>query len=253
MTDSLNLPKEFYRIMKYSREELPSFLQAHGTYDNMKKYIQAIEEQKHDKNSNIFSDMCLGKIGNENNKQCAIYELPTHELVDVINTIATLLNVEMVEEICAGQGLLAKMLKLLTPLNVSASDGKQWIQTFSNTTYVDVVPKLIESYVYDNDICKNKLLIASWIPEKGVDNIMELLRKKLNQFIIVGERYNKNVSTIIDKAKQLNYRVISIPVKQICYRDYYNNNMFFPNNSCRSSVTLFLHNNEHIHLNNIRE
>lgn len=251
MTDSLNLPKEFYRIMKYNREELPSFLEAHGTYDNMKNYIQTIEEQKH--NRNIFSDMCLGKVGNENNKQWALYELPTHELVDVINTIATLLNIDTVEEICAGQGLLAKMLKLRTPLNVSASDGKQWIQTFSNTTYVDVASKLIESYVYENDTYENKLLIASWIPEKGINSVMELLRNKLNQFIIIGERYNKNVSTIIDKAKQLNYRVINIPVKQICYRDYYNDNMFFPNDSCRSSVTLFLQNNEHIHLDNIME
>lgn len=55
---STSLSQEFYRIMKYERELLPNFLKEHGSYDNLKIYIQEIEENKNDKNENIFSDMC---------------------------------------------------------------------------------------------------------------------------------------------------------------------------------------------------
>jgi hypothetical protein len=243
---------ELYKIMKCNRGDVAKFLEENGSYDTLKQCIKTIEEMKKDKNRNIFSDMCLGKMGLETNKQRAIYELPTHELVNVINTITNLLNVDTVEEMCAGQGLLSKMLQQLTELNVKATDGKQWIQTYNNDTYVDVETKLVSQHRYDNDNT-NKLLVVSWIPEKSIYDFVSVIEvKKPNQFILIGERNDKTICDIINRVKLLRYKVINIPVKQICYRDYYANNVFFPDDSCRSSLTLVVRDNIDINLKKIK-
>lgn len=70
---------------------------------------------------------------------------------------------------------------------------------------------------------------------------------------IIGDIWDQNTQELFGKTRQLGYRIINLPVKQVCYRDYYKHNKFFPEDCCRSSLTLLLHQNVPFDAQNVIE
>ena len=101
-----------------------------------------------------------------------------------------------------------------------------------------MLKKYIEEYnESDND--PKKMFIISWFSNnlKGMFNFIDNV--KPNNMIIIGEKNCKFLKKINDKYLE-NYHIINLPVKQICYRDYFLKNNVYKNNSSRSSITLFV-------------
>ncbi|CAH6421841.1 Hypothetical protein KVN_LOCUS529 [uncultured virus] len=242
--DEIPIWKILYDILKKQREKLPDFLLEHGGFDELKQILLKIEENKKEKFS-IIRDLFLGKVGNENNKQKAIYELPTNELINVINTICMLLSIDKIEEICCGQGILAKMLQLKTSLEIKATDGFRWIETFGQPYYINVENKLILDYVNSKENLNEKLIIFSWFPDNAIDDFFKFIEKnKPKQFCIIGEYFTNIQKSIFEFLENDEYHLINLQTKQICYKDYYYLNKNYPENNCRSSMTLCFKNNE---------
>jgi len=236
--------KQLEYILKSERHKLPDFLVSYGSYNNLREMLQQIEAGSNSTTTDIVRSLLLGLVGNESNKQHALYELPTTELISVISTVCILLNITSVEELCAGQGLLSKMLELNnTSTVIKATDGFQWIQTFGKQ-YLDVEKKLLLDYALDAGVASwsSKLLVVSWLPEHATDDFLKFITtKKPNNVLLIGEDYTPHYVSILQKFNNMNYyKRVKLPVKQICYRDYYTVNKVFPPNSCRSTTNLFI-------------
>jgi hypothetical protein len=230
------LSNEFYDILIHDRYKILDFIKKYGDYDLLKLILIKIEEKYCEKykDYNIIRTLFLGRIGYEYNKQTAFYELPTNNLLKFIDKLCNLLNIQEVEEIMGGTGLLSQCLLESTTLNIHCTDGKRWCET-SNNIFFDVEKKYIEEY--KEDLC-NKLFIISW-PHIRNTNLINFFNKvKPKQCIIIIERFNKYINSLNNKLIN-DYKILNIPVKQLCYKDYFKLNSIFPNNKCRSSVYLY--------------
>ena len=240
MSNISNCSEQLLNILKSSRMELPDFLLKHGTYNNLRNYLCNIEKDY----GNTIMDLLLGNIGDELNKQKAIYELPTYELTDTIISICNYMSIKKIEELACGQGLLSAMLSKYCNFNIKATDGNRWMETFSKSKYIKTEQKLILNYVLDNNNYNDTMLIIGHSPFNSTDDLIKLIKEKTpKQFIILGEFYVDNNKKIIDIATIKNYKTINIPVKQLCYKDYFYNNTYFPTECCRSSLQLFVMDN----------
>ena len=232
--------QELLKIFEEERYQLSNYLKKDYRYDHLKNLLLKIEK---DKGPLFIKKMFLGQIGIESNKQQAIYELPTKELIDAIKFICDYLEIKDIEEIAAGMGLLSCMLKfgLGESYNVSASDGKRWIETSSSNKYYPVEGKLFLNYCLDSTFSfQNKLLIISWIPCGDLTDIFKIIKdKNPENIIIIGNMFDQELYSVINsKLNSYNYKKIGIPVKQLCFKD---NSL---NNYSKSSFMFVTNNNE---------
>lgn len=235
-----------HNILKTKRNELLPFLLENGKYDVLKSALDKIKELNPE-NPHIISQLLLGKIGPELNKLKALYELPTDELTTIIQFICETLNVKHVEELCAGQGLLAALLKnkLSDEYVINATDGHRWIETSFGNPFYPINKKLFLEYCLDDEFTfDDKLLLISWLPINDMFDFATLLNiKKPKNIMIIGDRNNTKIYKIaIDKLKQLNYTMIDIPIKQIGCDDH---------ETFRLSSTIFATLDENVSIPNI--
>lgn len=234
--------QELYNILKFERNALPEFLKLNCKYDYLKSLLIKLENDninKEEKELNLIKALFLGQLGNESNKQRAIYELPTEELMVVIKYICDFLNIKHIEEVAAGQGLLSYMLKyyLGDDYNVVATDGFRWMETVHNTMYYPVSNKLLLTYCLDNISFDDKLLIISWVPENDASDFWKLLETKSpKNIVIIGCPYDNHIFDLRIQLDNRGYTSVGIPTKQLCYRDYFKYNKYYPKDSSRSSI-----------------
>jgi len=229
---------ELYDILKNKRETLGTFLLQNCNYEYLKSQLIQIENTKIQKERHILMTLLLGERGLESNKQKAIYELPTNELITIICVIVEHIKVKDIEEFAAGLGLLSYMLKgyLDDEYNITATDGNNWMETKSNTCYYQVEEKLILKYCLDNTNFDNKLIIVSWPPES--DDLKRVITHKRPKYIIIiGDKYCNYNKKIVDHLINNNYQVTNIPAKQISCHDYFLLNKGVIDNTSRSSIT----------------
>ncbi|AYV76924.1 MAG: hypothetical protein Barrevirus4_8 [Barrevirus sp.] len=230
--------KQLTYILKYDRDQLPSFLKKDYSYNHLINLLKLIES-----NNGVIADLFLGLTGLESNKQRAIYELPTYELLSVLKCICETLNIRSIEEIGSGQGLLAHMLNyhLNDPTySVLATDGCRWIETSHNKKYYDVTNKFFLNYCLE-ELQDNKLLIVSWLPEDDIADFVKIVKTgKYHNIVIIGCPFSNYIyDLLIDlELSELGYKVIGMPIKQICFQDYFKDNKYFDNNCCRSTTIL---------------
>jgi hypothetical protein len=226
--------KRLYHTFKHHREDLSTFLKQNCEYSYLKDLFIQMEFHKK-KTNNLLSKLFLGQIGEESNKQKAIYELPTNELLTLIQFICDYLQIVNIEELAAGQGLLSCMLKykLGQNYNIKATDGSRWIETNSLIKYDSVEKKLFLNYWSDNTNFSDKLVIISWVPNNDLDNLKALIsKKKPPSIMLIGEKYTDTMIKISNHLLQQNYRLVGIPCKQISYRDYeYSESEYVPTSS----------------------
>lgn len=215
---------DLFEILKTYRINLCIYLKKHCEYDYLRKKLIEIEKM----NQCTIKDLFLGKIGNEINKQTAFYELPTFELLNVIIFLCKSCGLNQIEELASGIGLLSTMLKYYNnDIIINTTDGNRWIET--SNKLCNVKSKLFLEYYFDNNMnFDDKLLIISWIPDNEMEDFIILLQHKHPLYIIIiGNILNKKkYNCIYEKLKQLKYSFCGIPVKQICYKDYYCNNKY---------------------------
>lgn len=241
-----------YNKFKYERTKLPDFLKDNCDYNYLKNLFVEIENNKqnsyHQNNTCIIRNLFLGKCGLESNKQKAIYELPTNQLLIIIQFICQFIKINYIEELAAGQGLLSHMLKfkLGNDFVVNASDGIRSMETSNKNKFYDIENKMFLNYCLDNNFdFKDKLLIISWMPFYDFNDFKYLLNKKTpNNIIIIGD----NHKLIIDNLKILNYKYCIIHAKQLCFKDYFKNNIFSTNS--KSSI-LFATNDNNIDIKSL--
>lgn len=239
------MAEQFLHIMERDRDMLPFFLKDNGDYDTLKDTIQKTEEilqnlYPEKKKFNWFSKLMLGNTGYESNKQRCLYELPTNELLKTIETVCHELEIPTVENIMVGQGLLSRMLKDTTDLTVKSTDGLQWIQTFGKKYVNDVVIKVFTRYLMEYGF-DDRLLIFSWLPIDTIGEVKKFIEtKKPKYMMFIGEFGHKisSFKTIEETLSSQSYHTLLLPVKQLCYQDYFINNKFFPEDCSRSMVML---------------
>jgi len=239
---------ELKRILKKNRKELPNFLQNNGSYKELKECLIKIEEYYQHENMNSIRKLLLGEHGNESNKQQAIYELPTKELIESIHNICKMFNITIIEEMCAGLGLISKMLELNTNLNINTTDSYTWLETI-NGHYKNVIKKNILEYISEENTFENKLILISWITRQQYIYLSKLIEiKKPKYLMIIGNIYDKDYKIFTNKMNNMEYTEYVIPIKQISYRDYYKENIYFPNNCNHSNTTIYIRNSNVSHI-----
>lgn len=234
--------------LKSNRLGLLEELKKNYKYDYLK--TQLYEMEKNIDNFGIIRDLFLGNIGIEANKQLAFYELPTFELLSVIQFICQFTGINNIEELGCGIGLLSAMLKHhYNNLTITATDGDRWIET-TGKKYYNVTSKLFLEYCLNQQYSFNdKILLISWIPKNEMNDFITLIQKKKpTNIIIIGNMLNSvHYDKLYKVFTELHYKFCGIPVKQICYKDHYLNNKFNSVKSC----TLFATRNGNLNLTNL--
>ena len=246
---------ELLNVLKNDRGNLVELLKTNYNYNYLQTKLLEIE--KSTDVIGIIKDLFVGKVGNESNKQLAIYELPTYELLTIIKFICDFIKINHVEEIASGTGLLSAMLKLHldnnnnNTISINATDGNRWIETAGQKKYFNVQSKLFLDYCLnlDQSIFNNKLLIISWIPKNDMADFIALIKnKKPKYLIIIGDMLdNIYYDKIFQTLRQNEYKFYGLPIKQICYKDHYLHNKY---RSIKSS-TVFATNDNNINVSNL--
>lgn len=234
-----------YDILKSNRSKLGEFLVEYNNFDTLKDILTKIEDKYNEKikYGSIIEKLMLGEIGCESNKQRAIYELPTKELLDVIKYICDFIEVNIIEEIGAGLGLLAYMMHIYFGelYDIIATDGKLWMNTASiiyNDEYYNVSDKKFSDYsVNPSNYFDDKLLIICWAPNNEINDLKKLIStKKPKNILLIGDNFSECHKMIREEFHRLNYKQIHIPTKQIGYNQYFKNNIYSGVNTCKSSI-----------------
>ena len=138
MSENSKLADELFSILVNDRKKLENFLDKFGDYDTLYNLLKEIEIKNKDKKINIIRDLLLGEYGYESNRQIALYELPTNNLIEVIIKICKKLDIDKIDELMGGLGLLSKQLSKNCDFEINCTDGFRWIQTSSQIKYFDV-------------------------------------------------------------------------------------------------------------------
>lgn len=218
----MDISDELYITATHERENFVKLLEKYGDYATLNLSLKKIEE-KYEDNKKIIKDLLLGNIGYEYNKQNALYELPTKELITSIKKLCNVLNITHVEEIMAGCGLLSKLLQQSTELIINPTDGHYSIYT-SGMNFCNVQTKDYLEYVLDETNVFNNVtsLLVSWCPYTLYQSIFDEVYTRLKPKVIfmISEFLNSNLIFIKMKSEleRINYRVITFPIKTISYR-----------------------------------
>lgn len=232
---------DFVNLLLYNRNntnEIADYIVENGSY---KKYSQIF------KNRDIYN-LFLGRDGFEYNKQKAIYEFPTLELIYFILSISKILRVSKIEEIMAGQGLLSCVLNKIISQHklkhrVISTDNFSWLDTIGKPYFYKIKRKSIDDYIDESrhrNLNSNVIYIISWPSSEIIDSstfftFLDIVNIKC--IILIGK-----IEDYIKKYKNPKYLYIHLLIKQVCYLDY------FPINRHLTS-TYFSHSNVTIILN----
>jgi len=247
--------EELYNILKLDRIKLKNYLDINNKYEDLKKILYNIEcLYSHDYDGNFIKDLFLGKIGYEYNKQMAIYNFPTESLIKAIDEIVKLLDIEIIQEIGSGLGLLSYQINKYIKIPLVATDGKNWLETNSFNNYYSVIKKdILEYNEFDNN--KKKLFILSWLINNNSEEINKFIEKVKPSNILFINNDNLYSDELFDNLKTKNYNIIRLPLKMLSYKDYFKkyidfNNITLDKVSCRQKLYLAILNCEN---NNVNE
>lgn len=243
----VQLSDKLYDAFTNNRDQLANFLKTDIRlilHNNLKELFLEINKKWDHTNGNSITELLLGSIGPECNRQKAIYELPTFELMVTILSISKYFKISTIEEIMAGQGLFGALFdNYFKTANIilNVTDGMCQCETFGNNPYYPVEKKYIIEYLTEkND--ENKMFVTLW-PNIRTSKIHlnEFINKiKPKIFILVGQKgiYKKHFK-LFKKAK---YQSLTFVPYQICYRDTITNTNEFSSlpDINNSSLTIFI-------------
>lgn len=222
--------EKLYNILTQERSKLVDFLIDNNRSDELEHMLEQIQDS-YSTNESVTPALFKGELGPESNKQLAFYELPTYELLATIATIIINLNITHIEEMMAGTGLMSAILnkfmqkhidilKSNMRINITATDGMNWIETMGNPKYFKTTKKyFIEYLLKAKEEAKTKKIYILSHPTKTIVNelkdFMTKIKPKCIIFIIQEDQY-PNLDKIL-----LPYKIMKFYPKQICYRDVF--------------------------------
>lgn len=237
-------------VLKRKRELLTEYLLLNGTYENLRKELQQIELKKLEKvfktstithDGSMVHELLLGKVGKVTNRNRAIFELPTHELVYALEKVAEKLGFDKIAEVRSGTGILSWMINMLTSLEATPYDSKNRGLTCGKP-YMGIKKKHIMDFVVHPLEDDNLLVFNHCITTNGtvINGLMKKTKPKA--FICVGQFYkNLELFTFINRtANTFGYDIVCLPVKQICYLDAFGIIPELEDHVSRSCLTIFI-------------
>ena len=229
--------EEFIQIMEKNRIKLPEFLNTHGSFSTLWKMWRHLENKevvKDPEGGSYPIQLLLGQRGFPAYQQQALYELPTHELLLIIEGLVKKFAIPGLVEIAAGRGLLAALLRKRLDIVYRVTEGRLWLETSSEgKSYVDSESKTMVDLIGEVDTPIDHMII-SWPPINSLTGVRisqgikvfelyELIRHKAPRIcIIICEPLEYSVYThgLACRLQSIGYRIIPLPGKQISYRDY---------------------------------
>jgi|SaaInlStandDraft_4_1057021.scaffolds.fasta_scaffold01510_5 hypothetical protein len=231
-------------ILKNRRHDLPIFLMTYGSYDILRKCLVEIENRSD--NKNIIRDLLLGRIGAEWNKQMSFFELPTYELLEVINKLCNMYNLSKIDIVNSSIGLLANMLECLYKKDINVISNGLSLETSVKMAEITMSDKQLSEYTSAED---DKLYIFPWAKRNNMTftNIAKFLMNIKPKYACVIDDYPRQANMynkIFEKFKLDGYRVVSYPVKQLCFKNYFKYNKIEGLHS-RSHITFLVKDDTH--------
>ncbi|BCS83688.1 hypothetical protein QLL95_gp0435 [Cotonvirus japonicus] len=176
-----------------------------------------------------------------------IWEIPTNELCEGLIYLFKHLDISIINELAAGNGLLSARLKhfankLNHELDITTSDGTSKVFGQHKFTYT----KVDDLNVYDYD--KSEPIIISWIHALFEKELLFSVKKNLQDYIfLVGQHpdegsHGSNHSFLFHREiLSYGYDFIVLPFKQISQVDYYSFDRIRRDiyNESRTCVTLY--------------
>lgn len=228
---------KLYHALVNDRMTLPKVLgELGGSHETIHSTLKEIV----DTHKTTIGKLLLGEVGDKTNRTMAIYELPTLELIDSIIKIAHHNKIKQLHELGSGMGLLTCLINSWNPdIRSIASDSSSWLETSYKMKYV----LTYRMYMYDlmNPTIKDPAIICAWPPQNtlarnnfGDLEFVDLIEtKKPTLMILIGEpMYNNEYSFhAYIRMKEMGYQIVTIPIKQICYRDYHSEDGSFHSKS----------------------
>ena len=225
MSDNLeDLSLEFLDILKYNRSKLKDFLIKYNDYDLLKNILYKLEIKETYNKGSLIRDLFMGKLGYENNKQMAIYNIPTKSLINSINSIIEFLGIEIIHEVGSGLGLLSSLINNFIKIPLVSTDGYKWLETSSNGNYYSVIEKDIFHF-NQNDNNKKKLYIFSWFINNNKKNFIKFIENVSPSNLLLLNDESIQMNELIDYMEENNYCYLKFNIKTLCYKDYFDTNI----------------------------
>lgn len=240
------LSKQFYTVLINKREKLDEFL---GNIKLNHNILYRMFQNIMKNNKVTVSELLLGLVGPEYNKQKAVYEIPTYEVMILILAIIKYFKIEMMEELMAGSGLFSSLFNKFNKyhnnkLDIIATDGFCQLETIASNLYYPVEKKYILEYLLDDKIEQyNKIYISLW-PAINCQKIYftEFINKiKPQYFILIGQKdiYDDYFNEFMVQG----YKMITFTTYQLCYKDSVSNDNNL-DDIYHSTMSLFIKDNE---------
>lgn len=180
---------------------------------------------------------------------CAIYEIPTLELLQFIGFITDLLDIDDLIELEAAHGMFSFLLKDHCPrtvqINTIDSAPKNYASNYRSVTE-RTIPDQMQRFVSakSRNQLARVLALQIWPTADHEASLRALIQKELvSALIIVGEPAGGCCISVNfeEFAKNKNYCIYRLPIKQVCFLDTQLHAIATTPDQGRSMVTLYLH------------
>lgn len=229
------LDDKLYKLLSSGNIKIARFIEKHGKYNVLIKLIEKIEV-KHEKPDelNVWEKLLLSRH---------ITELPTTELLEILNKLVKFFKISYVYELYSRSGLLSYLLGTIHGVPTRACDDKE------------IIPYVPIKKISNNNIrsvinhTKKSMIIVNWAPANKYDHIIKLLMSKVIPVVVFIGEYYEDESYIIYSMNRLGYSKNILFGKQICWKDYYHNRMVL-NEYTQSKIIVFTKNSIHGNIDN---
>lgn len=192
----------FVNVLTKSRENIVNILRENNSYDYLVCLFNEINndvEYASQKNTRLH-DILIGKYENNKYINSSIELIPSEELIDGIISLAREYNIQYIEEINTGMGILSSLMKIKdSQLEITASDTFNNINTCYKLGLFPIakrsaydfkyykilnekIPEMIISSYYHNNFTSDTLTEKC---EEYMNDINDLLKNNNHKIIIL--------------------------------------------------------------------
>lgn len=216
---------DYYTIFTQLRTRVSDVLSQNSNFSNIYQVFKDIERY-HRIDQSVIANMLLGKIGNEYNKQMALFSIPTTEFMKFVDDVKRSLHISSVTELYAGVGLFASMYdKYLAKSHdqttrIRSYDGHRYLEV-TGFKYFDVQHKSLEKFILERVSFQNDLCVAI-LPEAydySLDLFLTICEPKA-MIIVVPFRDCNIISENLERG-EYSYKIVN--TKLITYYDHFDN------------------------------
>lgn len=225
------IASKLYNSFEKDRDNIADTLNETNDYHVLMEIIKCIQE-KYPNENEIWYKLCVGLKGDDANKFSAIYEIPTKQLIDCLAIIFQIYNINKIDEVGAGVGLLTALLQKkfdVDGYNVKlvASDNCSSDCTNISLDFTTIIKKDISDIVlqHNKNLNPPDAVICCWPIEPMMEQIHDLIKSKhVKIIVIITDVRQKSILPKKSNIELEEYRIFDLPIYQCSYLDVYENN-----------------------------